>query len=163
MIPLVVAFAMPMALAATAGANPLLSGYGGPGQGEQAVLGAAVLNTPRGGGGGSGSSGGGSAEPSAAALALPRGAGNAPSAPPGKSRHARRPTGTGTGGAANGQAGAASKAALPSGGLAANAAATTSAGGALGLSGGDLAYLLLALAALGLAGGLTRQLARKPR
>src|SRR2546430_16064392 len=38
---------------ATAHANPLLSGYGGPGQGNQAILGATLLNG-RGGGGSSG-------------------------------------------------------------------------------------------------------------
>src|SRR5438067_9571202 len=39
-------------LAASAQANPLLSGYGGPGQGNQAILGATLL---KGGGGGGGS------------------------------------------------------------------------------------------------------------
>jgi hypothetical protein len=38
-------------------ASSLLSGYGGPGQGNQAILGSALLNRP---GGGSGPSGGGS-------------------------------------------------------------------------------------------------------
>jgi hypothetical protein len=38
-------------------ASSLLSGYGGPGQGNQAILGSALLNRP---GGGSGSDGGGS-------------------------------------------------------------------------------------------------------
>jgi hypothetical protein len=40
-----------------ASASSLLSGYGGPGQGNQAILGSALLNRP---GGGSGSDGGGS-------------------------------------------------------------------------------------------------------
>ena len=40
-------------LPAVAHANPLLSGYGGPGQGNQAILGATLLN----GSGGGGSSG----------------------------------------------------------------------------------------------------------
>src|SRR5580693_3549465 len=45
--------------AALAG-GPLLSGYGGPGAGSQAIIGAALLNGPSGGSGGN-SSGGGSA------------------------------------------------------------------------------------------------------
>ncbi len=46
-----------VALPAPALASSLLSGYGGPGQGNQAVLGSALLNGPK-GRGGSGSSGG---------------------------------------------------------------------------------------------------------
>ncbi len=46
--------------AALAGA-PLLSGYGGPGAGAQAILGATLLNGPGSGSSGSGSSGGSSA------------------------------------------------------------------------------------------------------
>jgi hypothetical protein len=45
---------VPVLLTATrssALASPLLSGYGGPGQGSQAILGSALLNGPRGGGG----------------------------------------------------------------------------------------------------------------
>jgi len=64
---------------ATAGANPILSGYGGPGQGSQAILGAALVNGPGGGGGGAGGSqttgSGGSVTSIAAALAAPAGAG----------------------------------------------------------------------------------------
>ena len=37
---------------ASAPASPLLSGYGGPGQGTQAILGSTLLNGPSGGGGG---------------------------------------------------------------------------------------------------------------
>jgi hypothetical protein len=42
---------------ASAQASSLLSGYGGPGQGNQAVLGSALLKGPKGKGGGSGGSG----------------------------------------------------------------------------------------------------------
>jgi hypothetical protein len=38
-------------------ASPLLSGYGGPGQGSQAILGSALVNGGQGGGGSSGSGG----------------------------------------------------------------------------------------------------------
>jgi hypothetical protein len=49
--------------AALAG-GPLLSGYGGPGAGAQAIIGGTLLNGPRGGsGGGSGGSSGGSSYP----------------------------------------------------------------------------------------------------
>jgi hypothetical protein len=44
--------------AALAGANPLLSGYGGPGQGNQAILGSTFINGSSGGGGASGGSSG---------------------------------------------------------------------------------------------------------
>jgi hypothetical protein len=37
--------------------SPLLSGYGGPGEGEQAILGSTLLNVPGGGSGSGGSSG----------------------------------------------------------------------------------------------------------
>jgi hypothetical protein len=51
-------------LAASAG-TPLLSGYGGPGAGEQAIVGSTLLGGPRGGGSsGVSSSSGGSATPS---------------------------------------------------------------------------------------------------
>jgi hypothetical protein len=43
--------ALSAALAPTADASSLLSGYGGPGQGSQAILGSALLNGPSGGGG----------------------------------------------------------------------------------------------------------------
>jgi hypothetical protein len=38
-------------ICSTATASPLLSGYGGPGAGEQVIIGSQLLNTPRGGGG----------------------------------------------------------------------------------------------------------------
>jgi hypothetical protein len=51
-------------------AGSLLSGYGGPGQGNQEILGSALLNGPSGGGGGSGNGGsGGSAGGSSSGLA----------------------------------------------------------------------------------------------
>ncbi len=49
------------ALPVPALASSLLSGYGGPGQGNQAVLGSALLNGPKGRGGSGGSGGSGSA------------------------------------------------------------------------------------------------------
>jgi hypothetical protein len=55
--------AISVVLPVAAPASSLLSGYGGPGQGNQAILGAALLNGPRGGsGGGSGGASGGGSE-----------------------------------------------------------------------------------------------------
>ncbi|HXP28462.1 MAG TPA: hypothetical protein VN804_01790, partial [Solirubrobacteraceae bacterium] len=47
-------------------AGSLLSGYGGPGEGSQALIGASLVKGPRGGGGG-GSSSGSSGRPDLAA------------------------------------------------------------------------------------------------
>jgi hypothetical protein len=49
--------------------DPLLSGYGSPGEGSQAMIGATLVNGPR-GGGGSGSSGGGGASTGEGAVNL---------------------------------------------------------------------------------------------
>lgn len=65
-----------VALPAVAQASPLLSGYGGPGQGSQAILGAALVNGPSGGGGGSRGGGSQSSPGSSAAVS---GAQSAPS------------------------------------------------------------------------------------
>jgi hypothetical protein len=155
-----IAVAIAWAMAAAAQANPLLSGYGGPGQGDQAIIGSTLLNTPRGGGS---SSSGGSAEATAAALtATPNGvAGSSTSSQTGHGRHAKGAVRTA---AKTPAAGAATGGEGPSHGPTLLSAAATSngSGGALGLSAGDLVYLLLALAALALAGVLTRQLARRP-
>ena len=148
---------------AVAAANPLLSGYGGPGQGDQAILGATMLNTPR-GGGGSSSSGGGSPAAGATSLTVASASNASAAGGPATGRKAHRRHAGSTGAAGRAKTNAASHANVPSGGLVRNAAATTAASGGslLGLSGGDVLYLLLALAALALTGGLTRQMARRP-
>src|SRR5207253_1711120 len=82
---------------AAAHGNPLLSGYGGPGQGNQAILGATLLNGP-GGGGSSGtvaaatSSGHVSGEGTSTTGAAPHGsqAAGAPKASGGAPRAAQR-------------------------------------------------------------------------
>jgi hypothetical protein len=154
-----IAIAIAGAMPGAAQANPLLSGYGGPGQGDQAILGATLLNTPR-GGGGSSSSGGGSGEATAASLtAAPTGGGAAVGKLQGK--NGRRQPKRGAQASTSTQA---VQAPTPSGGSAPVAVASTGSdsGGTLGLSGGDIVYLLLVLAALALTGVLTRQLARRP-
>jgi hypothetical protein len=154
---------VPVALAtialmpAVSGANPLLSGYGGPGQGDQAILGATLLNSP-GGGGGSRSSGGG--EASSSALTVPAGTNSS------TTRTTARRTGTARSDRAKdavptagsptttAQGGGSTPVVAPSAG--------SVSGGTLGLSGADIVYLVLALAALALTGVFTRQLARAP-
>jgi hypothetical protein len=155
------ALALSAAAPAAASADPLLSGYGGPGQGNQAILGSALLNGPPGGGeGGGGSAGAGGSPTSGGPTGGVTGA-PAAAATPGHASSA-----AGNGSQATERAGKASgngsqTYSYPSG-LAASRAAL---GGSqtLGLTGTDLMYILLALGALGLTGALTSQLARRPR
>ncbi|HEV2922622.1 MAG TPA: hypothetical protein VGW98_01195 [Solirubrobacteraceae bacterium] len=126
---------------ASAGASSLLSGYGGPGQGTQAILGSALLNGPSGGAG-------------AAPLGGVLTGGAATTAGGGGKRHAaarggRQPAATATGSVAPGS--------YPRLGT-----SQTSAGGAgvLGLSDSAFLLALLALAALLFTGLLTRGLTR---
>jgi hypothetical protein len=143
-------------------ANPLLSGYGGPGQGNQAILGSALLNTPRGG------SGGGSGGGSIAAVPRAAGGGEAPgssSQPTG----ARLSGGQGAAGArhkhgqASGKVGNASasgsRANTPS--TPSRAAAVRDSSQPLGMSGRDLVYLFLAAGALVVTAAVTRRMARR--
>jgi hypothetical protein len=149
-------------------AGSLLSGYGGPGQGSQAIIGAGLVN----GGGRGGSRGGGSGGGSSSAA----GASSAGSAAVATSAAG---TGTTPGAAASqrpkpGKHGAKAKAAAPvkgqtgsvsAGGSKASAAFATSAavhgapgGGTLGLSGANVLYMILALGVLIFTGLLTRRL-----
>jgi hypothetical protein len=165
----IVAFlvALSAALPAAAPANSLLSGYGGPGQGNQAILGSALLNGPRsGGGGGSGAANGSS---SASRVATPTSQGSAASttsAGSGARRHA-------TGGAAGrGSASAEGSAQGGAAGLAPGASSLYPASdrggaaqqsGTLGLSGEDFVYIILGLGMLTLTGVLTKRLTRTKR
>jgi hypothetical protein len=166
--------AMPGVAPAIASAGPLLSGYGGPGQGNQAILGSAVVNN-RSGGGGSGSGGSGSGRSSPGASS--GGAAGAGIAAPGAGTAPRSTTGA-SAGAKGGVPAAAShsnekQAKRPLAGTSGRSAATSassssltaSRGGAggsqpLGLSGADLLYILLAFGVLVFTGILTRSLAR---
>jgi hypothetical protein len=142
---------------ASAPASSLLSGYGGPGQGNQAILGSALLNGPSGGGGGSAggvpsvassTSNGAGASERGGAGAGPRGHRHAAVG------HAKQGSGAGTGASESAprtyqryaQTGSSQSAAADS--------------GALGLSGSDYLLVLLALAALFFTGLLTRGLTR---
>jgi hypothetical protein len=135
---------------ASAPASSLLSGYGGPGQGTQAILGSTLLNGPSGGGGGS--TGGGYTAPLVGAAGSSRGG---PSSGNGRhtgarpaNRTARTITGT-------------SSASGP-GGYSRLAASQTAAGGSgvFGLSYSALLFGLLAFAGLLFAGVFARGLAR---
>ncbi len=153
-----IAAALPMGMSALAAASSLLSGYGGPGQGSQAILGSALLGGSSGGSGGStGSSSDsfrygerhGGTESSATS---PAGAGGSRGR---KSAGGSTSGSTGSGGAS---AGGVSTYPASSAELASSAGAVQSE--TLGLSGDDLPYILLAFVGLALTGVLTRQLAR---
>jgi hypothetical protein len=141
-----------------ASANPLLSGYGGPGQGSQAILGSALLNGPRGGGGaaGSGTSGSlSSSNPTQAVQAT--GAGSQPGSKPPRRARAGKPARRSLPGAAT-VGGASSKGAS----AAYRLSRSTDAAPVLGLTSGDLVGAILVAGMLILVGVLTKRLARRP-
>jgi hypothetical protein len=145
---------------ASASSGPLLSGYGGPGQGSQAILGSTLLNGPSGGSPGSGSAAGAATVGSGAAA---RTGSSGASASSHASRHAR-----GKQSRSSTPAHAAGSSAAGVGAYSASDEASTPRSNAvdsstLGLSGSDLLYLLLALCALALTAVLTRGLVRGGR
>jgi hypothetical protein len=146
------------ALPATAAASSLLSGYGGPGQGSQAILGSTLLNGPRSGGGSSGSGGG---EVTPAALSEPAGAASAAGGQ-GATTTPRSSQKGGSGG---------SRARSHSGGQSTEPAGAKAASPVyivsrhadqplLGISAGDLLAMIIAAGALVFVGGLTRRSAK---
>jgi hypothetical protein len=158
---------------AAASAGSLLSGYGGPGEGQQEILGATLLNGPSGGHGGSG--GGGATSSGAGSEGEPRPAGSEDQAGAGSGgRTASRSGATGPAGSAHtSAAGAGHRGGTETTAQQASRArsapparpfsyADTAASHPLGLSGEDVVYIILALGALALTGLLTRQLARRP-
>ncbi len=149
------------AIPASAVADPLLSGYGGPGLGSQAILGSTLLGGPENGGGGSAGGGAGAtlsaAEPSAGSGRLGATAGAGIPAPP-------RAAASGSTAAGRGRR-AAGAIGRPPGGVsglypASERGAATSSG-TLGLSGRDLAYILLTFCALVVTGAIMRRLTPK--
>jgi hypothetical protein len=143
--------------ASAAAGGSLLSGYGGPGEGSQAILGSTLLNGPKGGGGASGD---GSATPAGGGETAGAGGGAAPAA---AGRRISQPVRTGPrlhtsrGVKPQAAAGGAQRDRATS---VVPASAVSVASQPLGLSGSDLAYILLALASIGLTGVLTTRLAR---
>jgi hypothetical protein len=146
--------------------NSLLSGYGGPGQGSQAILGSGLINGGgRGGSGGSGGSGagsaaaesnasppasGGSGQGSQSAVSAPHR--RAPSTP---SRRASAPS------AVRGSSSAGAPTTYPLSSKE-GSPAVAEASDPLGISGADLAYVLVAAGALALLGLVTRQFTQTP-
>lgn len=164
-----VAFAALTPAAASAGS--LLSGYGGPGEGNQAILGSALLNGPSGKGGSGGGSGNAAStgrSGSYGSLIASSGAGQ----PASSSRGSGGSTGTSRSRSSRSggkqrhvEAGAenTSNSASPPYTKTNRPSTQTSGGGSsqpLGLSGADLLYILLALVVLTLTGVLTRGLVR---
>ncbi len=147
-----------LALPATAHGGSLLSGYGGPGQGNQAILGATVIGGAAGGSGGGSSSGGGSgsgAESSTSgATSTPNlaikasGSGGHRSSSKAKTRNRQ---------ASGSSAGAYQAPARLSANETASVGTPT-----LGISGTDLVYIVLAFAALLLTAAITGRLVRRP-
>jgi hypothetical protein len=156
------------ALPAAAPAGSLLSGYGGPGQGSQEIIGAGLVN---GGSRGGGPSGGGSSGGSAGAVghatvaAAGVAAGTSPAAAaPVRSRPGKRDArATRRAQRINGHAGSVAAGGTRAYSALSPAAAVQSVPGgssALGLSSASVLYIALALGALILTGLFTRLLVR---
>jgi hypothetical protein len=172
--------AITVAVPSAAHAGPLLGGYGGPGEGNQAILGSALVGGAGGGGGGSssGSSGPGGSSGSIGSLSSPAtgagtsaGHGEAQSTSSGQRGSAAGAGARGSGGPAEGRiSGSRHRGGKASGApradlvLPRDDASQTASGGAqaLGLSAADLGYVLLALGVLAATGLITRRLARTP-
>jgi hypothetical protein len=170
--------------AGPAAANTLLSGYGGPGQGNQAILGSALVgkaklpgrSRERGSGGGPGAASGASASAASGSSApAPTGTGSPKrSAPAGTagtngagaeaSRRQSPPAPRRAANAAPGAAGAQARAHGPETVSDLYPASERLPAGqssdALGVSGSELLYIILAFAALAIAAVLTKGLAR---
>jgi hypothetical protein len=150
-------------------ASSLLSGYGGPGQGNQAILGSALLNRP---GGGSGSSGSGSAAPSSLASSAgssttsSQAAASSGTGSSTQSGTGHKSSGTRASGAHSGSQAHRSAARSPSAPSIADVYAAAERGRqvpstpAFGLSGADLLLIVLVLGMLALIGVLSRRLTR---
>lgn len=152
--------------AGTALAGTLLSGYGGPGEGNQAILGAGLVNAPSGGGPGGGSGGGSGAagSPSAAALSQASSSRSSAAASSGGQGTRGKGTGSSTGKPSRtpGAGAGGYRAAHTPPGAAEPVPAASAGSQPLGLSGSDVLYILLALAALVVTALLTRQLTHGP-
>jgi hypothetical protein len=152
---------------------PLLSGYGGPGAGAQTIVGAALVNGPRGGSGSSGSAGGGSTGGATDATELAAGShatGAASSSAAGTGSavgNRERAHGANHGGHTAASPGAGTEHSTRAAGanpnpshLGASAAVIASDSGTSWFSGGDLLALVLAAGALALVALATVRLTR---
>jgi hypothetical protein len=150
----------------TASANSLLSGYGGPGEGNQVILGSALLGG-KGGGGSSGGSSGSTLSSSSSTPSVDTKAGGSATPTNSKRRGStargkdKRTAGRASGSQSRGEEASGSAArAYP---VSAPGNTSTGASETLGLSGEDLGYVLLALVVLAFTGLATRRLARTTR
>lgn len=158
-------------------ANSLLSGYGGPGEGSEAILGTTLVNGPSGGAGAGPSGGAGAAAAGTGASPVPgtamsgtAGSGRGSSGALRDERTGLSSSGSTSAGGAGGRAGrrngagsgaSATRAGSPGAALAAQAADRGAVESeALGLTAQDLLYVLLVLAALAAVWALTVRLAR---
>jgi hypothetical protein len=156
----VVSFATPSSVLA----GPLLGGYGGPGAGNQAILGSALLGGGGASGGSSGSTGsslGAAAETAAGQSRRSQSNGSATGSSGLSSTARGRPKGAARGDGA----GSRDNTAESSGGAiraypVSLSRSTPGPSDTLGLSGADLAYIFLVLCGLVLTGVLTRRLAQ---
>jgi len=162
-----VAFGMAPSDAALA--SSLLSGYGGPGQGNQAILGSALLNRP---GGGSGSSGSGSGDSGSLASssttssedAASSGTGSSSQTGAGRKTSSSRAAGAHRGSPADGSTvRSASPPSIADVYAAAERGRPAPSTPAFGLSGADLLLIVLVLGMLALIGVLSRRLTRVTR
>jgi hypothetical protein len=140
---------------AGASASSLLSGYGGPGEGNQAILGSTLLGGPSGGSGGGPTAGAPAVSAEAAGRTGAADSNRVGSHGPSASRKHRQK-------AVPGRSASTSRA---SSRLLTGEVPTTDIVGsqAFGISESDLLYIFIAVAALVVTAGLTRQLARQPR
>jgi hypothetical protein len=138
--------------------STLLSGYGGPGQGNQAIIGSTLIGGAGKGAGGGGSGSSGSVSAGSASLEAP-----APTSTKASGRshakrahHAGKRTSAATSTPAHVSGGASSS------GTPAASTAHDSGGSTLGLTGADLLYIVLAFGAVALTAVLTGRLTRRP-
>jgi hypothetical protein len=141
----VAALALALALPALARANPLLSGYGGPGQGSQALLGSSLTGGHgRGGVASEGTPPEQALEAHSTSTAAPSTAGASETQTASKAGHSAAAA-PGTGGGPGSGSGPTGGQTLPSPALAPKSSVHTDAAG---LSSGDLALIVVAIAVI---------------
>jgi hypothetical protein len=145
---------------AASASSTLLSGYGGPGAGNQAILGSTLVGGSGKGAGGGGSPSATSASP--ASIALPQGA---PAGSSPRRSHANVPRTAKPTGAGNASSAASRASKTPSPAYTPTSASADRGGGgrSLGLSGEDVLYIVLAFSALALTAAITGRFARRAR
>jgi hypothetical protein len=155
----VLACASPVA----ARASTLLSGYGGPGQGNQSMLGSALLNGPGGGATGGGSAGASGSTSSSSGEATPASSRVAKSPATGSSNGERGVSANAkrrARGATPGDAKAGAATSVAEEYAAAERGARAPSTATFGLSGAELTLIALVLGTLAIVSVITRRLAR---